>query len=70
MGLVNGTVGIVGEILVVDGKHVSFRDEVKGLWDSENFDCVAMWSAEARYMTRDRCRAGGSNFEEGKTPSG
>jgi hypothetical protein len=43
MGLVNGTVGVVGEILVVDGTHIRFRDEVKGLWDSKNFDCVRMW---------------------------
>ena len=70
MGLVNGTVGIVREVLVVDGAHVGFRDEVKGLWDSENFDCVAMWSAEARYMTREHCRAGQAILKKKNTLSG
>lgn len=46
VGLVNGTVGIVGEVLVIDSAHISFRDEVKGLWDSESLDCVAVWLAE------------------------
>ena len=37
--LADGTVGIVGEVLVVSGAHVSFWDEVKGLRHSEDFDC-------------------------------
>jgi hypothetical protein len=38
--LVDGAVCIVREVLVVDGPHVGFRDEVECLWDSEDFDCT------------------------------
>lgn len=67
VGLVNGTVGIVGEVFIIDGEHISFRDEVEGLWDSENFDCVAMRLAEAQYTTRKHCRAGKQYGERKKT---
>jgi hypothetical protein len=47
-GLADGAIGIVGEMLVVNGQHVGFRNQVECLWDSKNFDCTKMWSAEAK----------------------
>ena len=56
--LADGTVSIVGEVLVVSGAHVGFGDQMEGFRHSEDFDCGFNKLVEAKHRTRDRYRAG------------